>query len=528
MKILFIRPNQIAGRSIPIGISVLQACLKKAGHQVRIFDTTFLAENVNEQNQNVESLGFFKPTDMSRFTREKGRGIEEELIKTLKDFKPDLAAFSVLTNDLALAMRLTKIVKDVDNRITILFGGIHPTVAPEATIGGDCVDMVCMGEGEEALVELLDRMSAGKDIRSISNFWIKQRDKVFRNDVRPFLNMDTIPPPDCSGFNHMHLYKPFWGRVYRIIDVEVSRGCVCACSECVNPTLQKIYKGKCKYHREKSTGKAIADLKFIKEKYKVEMLRFVDEILFPRSIDKLKEFAASYKQKIGLPFICFGRIGYLTEEKVSVLKDMGCVSLSIGIESGNEHIRKNILNRPMTNEQIVEAFDVCNRHRLRTMAFNLMSMPGEGRKEIFETIEVNRRSRPGLTCVGFVYPFPGTPLREFCLKKGYIKENDPIVDYERDSIIRNGKINKKKQIGLFRTFVLYAVCPKWLYPVIRLCEFDNPVSNWMRRLLVRFFRDINFNKNELRFDEVPDKRVLSLSENPPCGLLEEDEIFRTK
>lgn len=515
MKVLFIRPNQIGARSIPIGMTVLQAYIKKFDHEARIFDTTFLSENVKKVSKRDESLGFFKPTNIDDFVKVKECNIEEELLKNISEFKPDLIAFSLMSNDLELTIRLAKIIKKSYNNIPIILGGIHPTVDPESSIKLDCIDMICIGEGEKAFLELLNKMEKNDDITRINNIWVKKHDKIFRNDVRPFFDMDDLPPPDCSGFSQMHLYRPFWGKVYRIIDVEIIRGCLFSCSECINAYLKKLYRNKCKYHREKSLKKAISDLKYIKKKYKPEMLRFVDEILFPWDIEKLKKFAKIYKKEIGLPFIGFGRIEYLTKERVKILKEMGCVSLSIGIESGNEELRKKILNRYMSNKQIIKAFQICNRNRLRTTAFNLIALPEEGRKEIFDTIEVNRRANPGLMSVAFVYPFLGTPLRDYCLKKGYIKEDDPIVDYNRDTIIKNDKISKKEQIGLCKTFVLYILVPKWMYPIIRFCESDNLISNWVYRMLIRYYRDINFKKNNLKFDEIPDTRELSILKKPP-------------
>ncbi len=515
MKILLIRPNQIGNRSIPIGMTILQACIKKDGHKVKIFDTTFFSENVKKVSKRVESLGFFKPTNIERFAKVKKCNIEEELLKVFYDFKPAITAFSLMSNDLELAVRLSKIIKKANNSMPVIFGGIHPTVNPEDTIKLNCVDMICVGEGEEAMIELLNKMEKKENITKIRNIWIKKQGKIFRNDVRPFLDMDTLPPPDCTGFSQMHLYRPFWGKVYRIIDVEVTRGCPFFCSECINAYLHKIYKNKGRYIRQKSIKKAISDLKFIQKKYKPEMLRFVDEIGFPWDIKKLKEFAEIYKEKIGLPFIIFGRSEYLTEERTKIIKEMGCVSISIGIESGNEELRKKILNRYMTSKQIIETFQTCNKHRLRTTAYNLIALPNEGRNEIFDTIEVNRRAEPSLTSVAFVYPFSGTPLREYCLKKGYIKEDEPIVDYSEDTIIKNNKISKKEQIGLHKTFVLYVFAPKMIYPIIKFCELNNPASNWIYKKLIKYFSDMNLKRNDLKFDEVPDARKLSILENPP-------------
>lgn len=211
----------------------------------------------------------------------------------------------------------------------------------------------------------------------------------------------------------------------------------------------------------------------MKKKYQPEILRFIDEIFFPLSYEKFEKFAIIYKKEIDLPFLAFGRIGFLTEKRIKLFKDMGCLSLSIGIESGNEKLRKTILNRHMTNKEIISAFLTCNKYKLRTTAFNLLALPEEGKQEIFDTININKMAYPGLSIVTLVYPFIGTPIRDYCLKKGYISEADPIVDYTCDTIIKNDKISKKEQLILFKTFVLYILTPKYFWPFVKLCSFNN-------------------------------------------------------
>jgi len=515
MKILLVRPNTLKTYSIPVGLTSIQACLRRDGHQVNIFDATFYAEDVKEAQKKLESLGFFKPVATDKYIEVERCNLEEEFKKQFIGFSPDIVAFSLMSNDIALSHKLSLLIKKIKPLVPILWGGIHPTVDPQGSISYDPVDMICIGEGEEAMVEMVSRIENKKDFKDVKNFWIKEDGKIFKNDVRPFLDMDKLPPPDCSGFSQMHLYRPFWGKVYRIFDVELSRGCAFSCYECINPFLKKIYKSKGSYHREKTIPKAIADLKFIKETYKPEIIKFVDEVLLPGPIAKLKEFACLYKKEINLPFVSFGRVGVLSEERIQIFKAMGCLNLSIGIESGNEYTRKNILNRHMTNEQIIKAFDICNRYRIRTMGYNLIGIPEEGRKEIFNTIEVNKKANPGLMSAALVYPFGGTPLRDYCLKKGYILENDPIVDYNSDTIIKNPKLSKKELLGLHKTFVTYTLAPKWLFPLVRLCERDNALSKWLLKMFIKIFREILFKQNEHRYDEIECQRRISQLANPP-------------
>ena len=88
------------------------------------------------------------------------------------------------------------------------------------------------------------------------------------------------------------------------------------------------------------------------------------------------------------------------------------------------------------------------------------------------------------------------------------------MNYDLDTIIKNEKISKEEQLGLQKTFVLYVLAPKWMYPIIKLCESNDPSINKIYRVMVNHFSEINF-KNDSRFEEVKDTRKLSVLENPP-------------
>lgn len=486
---MFVRLNDISRRSIPIGIAMLQAVLKQNGHTVRIFDSTFMTSKVFDVLKKREELGFYKPVDLSRYTKVKNCNINEELLKAISDFNPGLIGISIMSNDFESLKDSSAVIKKKFPHIPLLIGGIHPTVAPDHTFECKDIDMICVGEGEDAMVELLSRMEKRQNLTDIKNIWVRKEGKIYRNELRPFIDLNKLPPPDCTGFSQMHLYRPFWGKIYRIMDVETSRGCVHNCSECINASLKEMYRGKGRYHREKSTEKAIADLKCLKDKYNIKMFRFQDEILFVWSVDKCRKFFELYKREIALPFICFGRAEYMTEEKVKIFRDSGCVSVSIGVETGNPELRARVLNRRMKNRKIIEAFQLCNKYKIRTGAFYMLGLPEEKRSDIFDSIMLNRECNPSLTTLTFVYPFHGTPLREYCLEKGYINDNDPIVDYVDSTIIKNDYISKERQKGLFRTFILYTLIPKWMFPLVFICEYDSLFSNYLRRRLIKTNRD---------------------------------------
>ncbi len=486
MRVLLVYPCDNGIGQIPIGLSLIQACLKRAGHQTRVFDTTFFAQR--SKRTGMEELGVHKPADLEACgVRMIEADPDAEFLRAVAEFAPELIGFSCMSYGFELAKGMLAALRSSGITTPVIIGGAHPTVAPEETIRHKHVDMICIGEGEEAMVELCDRMADGRPIHDVRNIWVKSNGQVHRNGLRPFADMDRLPCPDASGFADMHFYKPFVGRVYRIGHIEISRGCIYSCAYCINARVRELYNGDGNgtYHREKAIDKAIADIRTLVDRYGLEMLRVWDETFLCMSTGRLREFARRYKQEIGLPLLVSTHPATVTEERIRLLKDMGCVAVSIGIETGREPLRRNVLNRNASNDQIIRAFGLAHKAGLRVTAFNMIGLPGETRSDIFETIRLNRTVRPDTTGPNFFYPYQGTKLRELCLQRGYIDENVQPADHNFETVLNMPQITRAELKGLHKTFNLYVQAPRWLFPLVRLCEPDHPASNWLFGKLVR-------------------------------------------
>lgn len=484
MKVLLVYPCDNGIGQIPIGLSLIQACLKRAGHETQVFDTTFFRQR--DKRAGMEKLGVHKPADLAAHgVRMIEADINAEFVRAVAKFGPGLIAFSCLSYSFGLAKQMLDALRAEGITTPVIIGGAHPTVAPEETIACEHVDMICVGEGEEAMVELCDRVADHRPVRDIRNIWVKADGEVCRNGLRPFVDMDSLPRPDATGFPDMHFYKPFVGKVYRVGHAEISRGCVYSCSYCINAFVRELYNGNGRYHREKSIDKAICDIRQLADAHKLQMLRFWDETFLCMSRERLEEFARRYQREIALPLIVSTHPATVTEEHVRLLKKMGCVAVSIGIETGSYRIRRDVLNRNVTNERIIQAFRMVKNAGLRVTAFNMIGLPGETRRDIFETIRLNRIVEPDTTGPNFFYPYPGTKLREVCLAEGFISDDVPIVDHNFQTVLKMPQIAESQLKGLHKTFNLYVQGPGWMSPAIRFCERDNRVSDWLFHRLVK-------------------------------------------
>ena len=488
MKILFVWPNKDSFGFKPIGISLLSALCKQYGHETMLFDTTFIDLGYRDNTQVGEEVLLFKPVDFSSYDVDKKDVLlKESFYAVLKSFRPDLIAFSALSDEYPIACQLAKYGKEYDKSIFTVFGNKFATICPEQVIGEECVDFVCVGEGLEAFPELINKLSKGEDTTSVQNIWAKSDGRIIRNAVRPYKKeLDDLPFVDWDIFDSRQFLKPFEGNIYHGGDWMSNWGCPYKCSYCVNEFLQGIY-GRKGFIRAYSAERAVAELRVLRDKFKLEFLKFHDEDFLMRPFHNFERFARLYAKEVKLPFVIETNPRTVSEEKVKLLKEMGCVSASLGVETGNEQIRKELLKREDTTEDVVNAFRLFKKYDIRTSSFNMIGLPYETREATFDTIELNRKINPSAPNVGFFFPFHGTKLRELSIREGFYHP-DSFPVYRRDEPALNlPSLPKEELRGLRKTFVLYVKFPKPLYPLIRRAEKDDETGRTIFSLLAEIY-----------------------------------------
>ncbi|RMH73764.1 MAG: radical SAM protein [Gemmatimonadetes bacterium] len=339
--------------------------------------------------------------------------------------QPDVIAFTAMTiywpNVRALATR----AKQMSSAKTIV-GGYHPTFAPEECISHPAMDVICRGEGEEALLAFLNALERGEDYTRIPNLWVKKDGNLYKNDIRPLIaNMDELPFWDRDLFNYGSWYDAMptslsdLDRPERTVTLAASRGCYYDCTYCSNEPLKAMYGGKT-FVRTRSVDHIIKEMKMLKARYNPDLFEFQEE-LFVAHLDWLEEFADKYKREIGLPFNISYREELARTKNMELLAKAGCNSIAFGVECGSEEYRKKYLTRRMSNRKIEEAFDRTHELGMKALSFNIIGMPFETYDLIQETIQLNRRLQADYLQWFIYQPYPGTILYNIC------KENDLLL-----------------------------------------------------------------------------------------------------
>lgn len=435
MKILFGYINSSRSFDLPMGIAYLSAMLKTHGHQTSLLDMTW--------PEDLKTPSFWK------------------------DY--DLLAMSATTLDYADATAIARLWKGTPNNTDrpVILGGCKAITEPEKSIRDPSVDAICIGEGEHALLEFIDKYENTKQLPiTVENFWVKREDKIYRNPLRPLIeDLDTLPFPDRSIFDkrHIELYHP--GTAFL-----TSRGCPYHCSECINHYLQKLYAGLGSYTRFRTPDNILAEISQVREQYKIKRIFFIDDT-FTLNGKGLKVFLHRYGKEVGLPFLIMGRCNTVTREMIQDLKDAGCIYVGYGIESGNLRVRNEILKRDMTDEQIINAFRWTHEAGIETASYNMIGIPTETRKEMFETIRLNKKVHPSIVQTALLYPFPKTEIYDLADRKGLLEDPDPEqTDYFRRSIIKT-EMSEKDLYGLSALVPLYVHLPTFLWPLVRPLEW---------------------------------------------------------
>ncbi|MFH0839254.1 MAG: radical SAM protein [Candidatus Omnitrophota bacterium] len=402
----------------------------------------------------------------------------------------DIVAFSTMTGLHHWALAIASEIKKATTALTV-FGGPHPTYFP-GIIEHPAVDVICRGEGEYPLLDIADTFDKGQDISQIANLWVKKEGHVYKNELRPLIeDLDGLPFPDRKVYYQRYAFlrkNPFKTFI-------AGRGCPYRCSFCFNPMLKAMYEGKGKYVRLRSPANLMQEIKNVRDTYGLKTIYFTDDILI---INKpwLKNFFSLYKKEIFLPFTCDGRADILDEEIVVLLRESGCFCVRFGIESGNERIRTTLLNKNITNAQIVSAAALLKKYNLKFMTYNMVGIPEETIENVFETVTLNMNIKTDYPRCSLLTPYPGTQVEVYAADRKLLEENVEVLrgsSQQYESIVRS---RYKNQIlnthSFFQTAVMF---PRTWNLIKRLIHFPH---NSIFRLWWAFIYFFVFVKGERR------------------------------
>ena len=355
----------------------------------------------------------------------------ESFLEEVVKFDPAVVGFSSVSSQFSFVCDLAKLLRPrLNNNAVIVCGGIHTTLFPEAVAFCPELDGVFVGESEVAFNSMLSALNQGKDIKQVSNLAYSDGLNVVINELLPLLDyFDDLPHP-YKGKLYSESIKTIGAAPFFF-----ARGCPYNCSYCSNHGIAARYGLKRNSPRFPSVDWCIKEIETTSQLFDFEKILIGDDTF---GIDRKwrNDFLAQYAEKIALPFQCLLRVNVINEEFVRLLAEAGCYRISFGVESGNDYIRNKVMKRNISRKQIVDAFSLCRKYGIETVALNIIGVPGEDDNMIQDTVDLNIEIKPTSTCANIFYPYRGTELGDYCFNEGLVDESI----YSSFSMERRGSV----------------------------------------------------------------------------------------
>lgn len=479
MKIVLISPYPDI---TSFGLRTISAHLRRHGHETRLI---FFPDPLGD--------------DLRFGVRRYEDGELDELTGLCRD--ADLVGVTLMTNFFDGAVQITERIKSAGVKAPVIWGGVHPTIRPAECLAH--ADIVCVGDGEDALLELADGMAAARDCTAIGSLWFKTPGGVVKNPVRPLnRDLDAYPSPDYSMEDHhvlvdghvAPLTSPLTKRFLENGTVSqhlgsigyqtmTGRGCPHKCTYCINDAIKTIYGGQ-NYLRWRSTDHVVRELVWVKEHLPfVGFIWISDDAFFARSPASIEEFCRSYKERIGLPFTCLASPLTLTAEKMALLVDAGLVYVQMGIQTGSGRIQELFNRKNMSNERVMKAIRIINsyKHRMFPPSYDfILDVPYETDRDVIESLRlIAEIPKPYQLQPFALVLYPGTKLHDMATRDGLL------IDERKEIYAKSYTMREANYLNLLMTLAKRGGFPS---PLLKLLVNPPLVTIFNSGPLRPFFR----------------------------------------
>lgn len=472
MKVLFVNPPQTASKykfmgviAPPLGIAYMAGVLQENNIDVEILDAS------------AEDMDF--------------KDVEKELLKR----KPDLVALTALTPTIGRALETAQVVKETLPDSIVVMGGYHPTFNFIETLEDENVDIVIRGEGEYImlnLVQALENQSSLHDVKGIV-FEDKNSKEIVVNPEAPLIqDLDELPFP---ALNLLPMKR------YRLLDMDThmttmitTRGCPMQCSFCSSAAMHG------KKIRERSVENIVDEIEYLKTNYDIDTIAFMDDTF---TLKKRKVMAICdeiLKRNIEIMWGCTSRVDTLDEKLLKKMKEAGCITIFIGVESADQQQLDNMCKNT-TIAKIENAFKIAHKLKIRTIASVALGMPGDTKEIMNKTVKFVHKLKPNYAIYSLATPYPGTRFYKEAFEKNLIK----IKDWSKYTLITpiletiDCSLNDMRKIQA-KAFMKFYLRPHY---IIRQFLQDGPyllktIFGVIKTALSKTPKNTDYNKRELK------------------------------
>jgi len=415
MKVVILSPNP--PDCVSFGPRTLSSVLRDAGIDCSV---VFLRGSVGKNTFNSE------------FVYQYPQSMIDDILEICAE--ADVVGVSFMSLYYDRAVQLTRAVQELGK--PVIWGGTHPTLRPEQSIR--IADYVCVGEGEIAFIEWLNRFEQNGDLTNIQGIWAREADEVVSNgEAAEVPDINDLPWPDFDTPGHFvddgeRVVPMSDEMMYRVlprlpgrngtqnigIRVMATRGCPHRCTYCASSAQKTM--------RRRSVRSTLDHMGWLKERYPfLDAIYEFDDTFFATPKRWLTEFAEGFKREIDLPWYCQTSPSTLSRSRLDLLVESGLIFCEMGIQSGSDEI-KDLFKRTETEKQVQSAAQLLNEYyeagKLLTPRYHVITdVPWESNDSVLQTIRLLiSLPRPFTLAIGSLCLFPGTALNDRARKDGLL------------------------------------------------------------------------------------------------------------
>ena len=440
MKVLFVEVDTERSWAVAsVGPAFLASVLRRHGHTVHFFRMT-----LDHTSQDVANFA--------------------------KSCEAELLGLSLTTRQWLRARQLTHDLRQLID-LPVIAGGLHPTFAADEVLSTEGIDYVCIGEGDVAILEFVNALERGTSVRELRNIQAIAGERPLLHS--PYSPIDNLPFVARDHLDEQH----------GICHMTTQRGCPFPCTYCGARMYNQLYRdADASYGRRRSVENVMEELQQLKQSGNLAYVIFLDDT-FTIHHSWVKEFCEVYRQQIGKPFSLHARVETVDQKLLQELALAGCGQITYGVESGSDRIRREVMKRPVTNEQFRNVFKWTREAGIALTANFMLGLPEETPLDLQMTYDLAVE----LDVLDFgyfvFYPYPGTELFQLCRSKGYLPEDylDRPANH-RESILQLPSLTNEVISEFYEKFTALRLQRYRDKFGVALCEQEAIVEDQMKKL----------------------------------------------
>ena len=328
----------------------------------------------------------------------------------VREFEPTIVALTAKTLGWPAVIEIAQMIKVEIPGALVVVGGPHLSIYPKESLTWECFDMAVVGDGEETMLEICDRVEEGGSLDDIAGTCVRKGGEIVLNPARAVpKDIDRYPMPawdlvDVNRYHCLTLLKPFATMV-------TTRGCPWHCGYC-----SQVYSDKLRF---RAPELVVDEMEWLVKNYGVREIVMFDET-FTIGKKRMRKFCDEIlRRNLKVKFNIRARVDTVDREVLEMLKRAGLRSIHMGVEAGTDRVLK-IMNKQITREQTERAFRIAREVGIETRGYFMVGYYDTSPQDVEEMINFSASLGLDWASYSVATALPATDLYRIAQERGYV------------------------------------------------------------------------------------------------------------